>query len=109
MKHGRRKYVVGWVNDFKLAKMKKQLKEIDEWMRRRVRMDIWKMWKKPKTRYTNLKKLGLNYDEAMKAAMSRKGYWRLSNSPNLKIAISNKRLEQAEFIFFSTYYNFVRV
>jgi len=90
-----REFIVGWVNYFKLANMKNQLKEIDEWMRRRIRMDIWKMWKKPKTRYTNLKKLGLNHGEAMKAAMSRKGYWRLSNSPNLKIAISNKRLEQA--------------
>ena len=64
---------------------------------------------KVRTRCHNLKKLGLNHDEAMKLAGSRKGYWRLSKSPNLNIAISNKRLEQAGYLFFSSYYKTVKV
>lgn len=102
-------YIRGWVNYFKLANMGKALKAIDEWMRRRIRMNIWKEWKKVKTRYNNLRKLGLNHDESMKLAGSRKGYWRLSKSPNLNIAISNKRLEQAGYLFFSSYYKTVKV
>lgn len=102
-------YIRGWVNYYKLANMEKALKAIDEWMRRRIRMNIWKEWKKVRTRCHNLKKLGLNHDEAMKLAGSRKGYWRLSKSPNLNIAISNKRLEQAGYLFFSSYYKTVKV
>lgn len=35
------------------------MKEWNGWLRRRIRMYIWKQWKKPKTRVTNLKKLGM--------------------------------------------------
>ena len=52
-------FVRGWVNYFKLADMKKLLKEIDEWTRRRIRMVYWKQWKKIKTKYRMLKALGL--------------------------------------------------
>ena len=44
----------GWVNYFKISKMKTFLKEIDEHLRARIRMIIWKQWKKPKTQIKNL-------------------------------------------------------
>ena len=44
----------GWVNYFKMSKMKIFLKEIDEHLRARIRMIIWKQWKKPKTQIKNL-------------------------------------------------------
>ena len=104
-----RSYITGWVNYFKLAEMKNVLKETDQWMRRRIRMNIWKKWKTGKTRYRNLVKLGLNHDEAMKIAGSRKGYWRISDSPNLHAVLSNRRLEQAGYLFFSSHYKAVQV
>ena len=105
----RKHWFVRWVNYYKLANMGNALKAIDKWMRRRIRMNIWKEWKRVRTRCHNLKKLGLSHDEAMKLAGSRKGYWRLSQSPNLSIAITNKRLEQAGYLFFSSYYKTVKV
>ena len=52
-------FVRGWVNYFKLADMKKLLKETDEWARRRIRAVYWKQWKKVKIKYRMLKALGL--------------------------------------------------
>jgi RNA-directed DNA polymerase len=75
--------VVGWVNYFVLADMKKLARRLDEWIRRRIRMCIWKQWRKIKTRHDNLVKLGLDNHEAWRFANTRKGYWRVSNSPIL--------------------------
>jgi len=104
-----KQYITGWVNYFKLANMKSLLIEIDKWYRRRLRMVIWKQWKLIKTRIHNLIKLGLNCFQAYMFANTRKGYWRTAKSPILQTTISNESLQQAGYIFFSTYYCSVRV
>ncbi|MDE6906487.1 MAG: group II intron reverse transcriptase/maturase, partial [Lachnospiraceae bacterium] len=65
-------FVRGWVNYFKLADMKKFLRETDEWARRRIRAVYWKQWKKVKTKYRMLKALGLEHWKAKELACSRK-------------------------------------
>ncbi|RMA68803.1 hypothetical protein C8D75_1844 [Petrotoga olearia] len=57
-------------------------------------MCIWKGWKKIKTRHENLVKLGLNTYKAWEYANTRKGYWRISNSPILSRTLTNKRLKE---------------
>ena len=99
-----KRYVVGWVNYYKLADMGKYLQSIDEWMRRRIRMVFWKKWKRVRTRWRNLLKLGISNRNAGILANSRKGYWRIASSPILQTALSNQRLEKAEFQFFYSYY-----
>lgn len=49
-----REYIRGWIGYYHLANMKCLLLETDEWLRRRIRMCIWKSWKNPKTRISNL-------------------------------------------------------
>lgn len=49
----------GWVSYFKYADAKTSLASIDKWLRRRIRMCIWKSWKKPKTRVKNLIRCGI--------------------------------------------------
>ena len=68
----------GWVHYFKIADMKMLPQEIDGWMRGRLRMVFWKRWKKVKTKYKNLKRLGLSEKDAKKMANTRKGDWRIS-------------------------------
>lgn len=99
-----KRYVVGWVNYYKLADMGAYLQSIDEWMRRRIRMVFWKKWKRVRTRWRNLLKLGISNRNAGILANSRKGYWRIASSPILQTALSNQRLEKAEFQFFYSYY-----
>src|SRR5690554_1766652 len=104
-----RQYIIGWVNYFKLAEMKNLLLRVDEWYRRRLRMVIWKQWKRIRTRLANLIKLGINKYKAWEYANTRKSYWHTSNSPIVKTSITNDRLKQAGYIFLSDYYQKVNV
>lgn len=58
-----RQFIIGWVNYFKIADIKSFLIKVDEWMRRRIRMIYWKQWKRVKTRFTELKRLGIDEND----------------------------------------------
>ena len=88
----------GWVIYFKMAKMKKLMEQLDQWIRRRLRACIWKTWKRIKTRAINLMKLGLPKSKSWEFANTRKGYWRISNSPILSRTITNERLINRGFV-----------
>ena len=90
-------YIRGWLGYFGIASMKTMMQRWDEWLRRRIRMYIWKQWKIPKTRVKNLILLGIPEWAAHRYGNSRKGYWRLAGTTTLSRAISNKRLAQAGY------------
>lgn len=90
--------VVGWINYFKLADMKSLMKNIDEWLRRRIRMCYWKQWKKISTKFNNLKKLGVPKDKAWEFANTRKSYWRTAKSPILHRSITNAKLQKSGLV-----------
>lgn len=94
----------GWINYFKIADMKNAMTEIGQHLRHRLRMCIWKYWKKPKTKYKNLKKLGISEYNAYVVANTRRGYYWVANTVVLHIAISNKRLKQKGLVFPLDYY-----
>ena len=104
-----RKYIIGWVNYFKIADMKNLLIATDEWLRRRIRMIYWKQWKRVRTRFRELKRLGIDEGKAWEYANTRKGYWRISNSPILSYSLDNQTLRKFGYISFSDYYRQVRV
>lgn len=104
-----RQYVSGWVNYFKLADMQRLLLKVDEWYRRRLRMVIWKQWKRISTKLRNLIKLGVKKSKAWEWANTRKGYWHTANSYILSTTITIDRLRQSGFIFLSDHYQKVRV
>jgi len=106
-KEALRQYITGWVNYFKLADMTGLLISVDKWYRRRLRMIIWKHWKRIRTRERNLIKLGIYKYKAWEYANTRKGYWRTAKSPILSRSVTSLRLKQAGFIFFSDYYRLV--
>lgn len=76
-----RQFIVGWVEYFKLADVKQQLSRIDEWLRSRIRMCIWKCLKKVKPRYNSLMRYGIEKDQSWIWANTRKGYWCIAGSP----------------------------
>ena len=108
-KEALRQYIIGWVQYFKLADMEKLLKRTDEWFRRRLRMVIWKQWKRIKTKLKNLMMLGVKKSKAWEWANTRKGYWHTASSPILSTTITTERLRKAGYIFLSDYYQNVRV
>lgn len=90
--------IVGWVNYFKIGQMKTLCKELDEHLRFRLRMCIWKQWKKVKTRYKNLQKLGIPRGKAWEWANTRKGYARVARSFILCRTITNERLKKSGLV-----------
>ena len=86
--------IYGWVNYFKIADMKKFLEKIDQWIRRKLRVIIWKQWKKIKKRYTSLRKLGISHRDAYVTANSRRGYYHIAHTRVLETAISKERLNK---------------
>lgn len=88
----------GWINYYGIANAEAKLKELDKWIRRRLRACIWKQWKKISTRHRNLVKLGINKYKAWEYANTRKGYWRISKSPILSKSLNNKYLESLGFV-----------
>ena len=90
-------YIRGWLGYFGIASMKSTMSDWDGWLRRRLRMYIWKQWKRPKTRVKNLMKLGMEDWKAYRNGNSRKGYWAVAGSGILTHTITNKRLEQAGY------------
>ncbi|WP_291783513.1 group II intron maturase-specific domain-containing protein [Cecembia sp.] len=109
LKEALHQYIVVWVTYFILADMGKLLTKVDGWYRRRLRMVIWKQWKRIKTRLAILIKLGINKSKAWEWANSRKGYWHLANSFILTRTITIERLKQAGFVFLSDEYLEVRL
>ena len=95
--HNVRVFIRGWLGYFGIASMRNTMQGWDEWLRRRFRMYIWKQWKRPRTRFNNLVKLGLPEWRAAEVAYSRKSYWRSSAHASVNAAISNKRLAQAGY------------
>lgn len=90
-------YIRGWLGYFGIANMKSTMENWDGWLRRRLRMYIWKQWKKPRTRVKNLMKLGMPDWQAYRNGNTRKGYWAVAGSGILTHTITNKRLAQAGY------------
>ena len=86
--------IYGWVNYFRIADMKGLLGKIDMRIRRKLRVVIWKQWKKIKKRYISLRKLGVNHYNAFMTANCRRGIYFIGNTWVLKEAISKERLNK---------------
>ena len=82
-------YLMGWCGYFALAETASIFMKLDGWIRRRLRMCLWKAWKKPKTKIRNLINLGIPKWQAYEWGNSRKGYWRISQSPILHKTLGN--------------------
>ena len=103
-----KEFIRGWIGYFYIADMKRILQSWDKWLRRRIRMYIWKQWKKPKTRVQNLKKLGIPAWQAYQWGNTRLGYWRVAGSGILSRSITNEKLALAGYYDFPAQYEQIR-
>jgi len=81
-------YLIGWRAYFGFCETPSVLRDLDHWIRRRLRAIAWKQWKRGRTRYKRLRRLGVGRELAANTAGSSHGPWRLSASPALHIALS---------------------
>ena len=75
-------YLMGWIGYFKLAAAKSYCEQFDAWIRRRLRMCLWKQWKRVRTRIRELRALGLPDRIVFIMANSRRGAWEMSRNTN---------------------------
>ena len=101
--------VKGWGNYFRIANMKNAIQEIDEHLRTRIRVIIWKQWKKPQRKEKALKQLGVKPDIAYGLSHTSKGYQLVAKTDWVKFAINNERLRKRGLIFLSDQYAKVHV
>jgi RNA-directed DNA polymerase len=73
-------YIRGWMAYFALSEYYSPMPELDEWIRRRVRMCYWKQWRRCRKRVGELLKLGVSVRCAVPTALSRKSYWHISRT-----------------------------
>ena len=101
VKHRLKVKLSGWANYFLLAPDKSWRNQMDQWIRHRIRMILWKTWKKTRTRYCALCKAGAKPEDAWRQANTRKGYWRSANSTVVKIALGPRFLASHKWYWLS--------
>ncbi|MFD1262594.1 group II intron maturase-specific domain-containing protein, partial [Thauera mechernichensis] len=80
-----RETLLGWKAYFGIAEVLSPLREIDKWVRRKLRCYLWKQW--GSSGYRQLRKRGVSVREAWNTSKSAHGPWRLSKTPALAIAL----------------------
>jgi len=86
-------YIRGWMNYFGISEYYRPIPEIDQWLRRRMRMCYWKQWRLPRTKIRKLLKLGASLKVALNVGLSRKGPWRLARTLATQTGMTNQWLK----------------
>jgi group II intron reverse transcriptase/maturase len=85
-------FTTGWLGYYSIADMGNKIAGLNQWIRRRIRMYLWKQWKKVSARFDNLKRLKIPRNKAWEWANTRKGYWRIAHSWVLTRSLTNEYL-----------------
>ncbi len=84
----------GWANYFRLSVQHKRMKELDGWVRRRLRCLLWRQWKRPRTRKRQLLAQGLSPERAWKSSVNGRGPWWNAGASHMKQAFPNAYFER---------------
>lgn len=94
----------GWLTYFQDTNTMGKLRDLDGWLRNRLRYCIWHHWKKPERKRKNLIRLGVDHDHAYAWSRTRKGGWAIAQSLILGSTITLKRLKQKGYISLTELY-----
>jgi RNA-directed DNA polymerase len=94
----------GWLGYFRMASITGKLKELDSWVRNRLRYCIWHDWKKPERKRKNLIRLGVDQQHAYAWSRTRKGGWAIAQSPILTTTITLEKLRKRGYESMLYYY-----
>ena len=87
-------YLRGWMGYFGISEYYRPIPELDEWLRRRVRMCYWKQWRLCRTKISHLLALGVDKWTAIATGVSGKSYWHLSRSNATQVGMTNDWLRR---------------
>ena len=87
-------FLRGWVAYFRLSQVKNVFEELDQWIRRRLRLILWRQWKKPRTRAGKMIRLGIEKVKAYTSAYNGRGPWWNAGASHMNAAITAKWLDR---------------
>ena len=99
----------GWINYFRIANMRQIIIDIDKHLRTRIRVIIWKQWKKITRRYKALRQLGVSHEIAFACANTRKGYYQICKTTYVQFAINTEKLRKRGLVFLLDQYTKVHI
>jgi len=86
---GLRPYLIGWRSYFGFCQTPRVLTNLEAWIRRRLRMYLWRQWQNGRNRFKELRRRGVPKFLSAVAAGSPTGYWRMSSHPAVQMALRN--------------------
>ena len=95
-----RPFLRGWYNYFRLNGVKGVFEQLDEWIRRRLRLLLWRRWKKPKTRIRNLLQRGLDKARCLMSASNGHGPWWNSGASHMNQAFPKQYFDALGLVSF---------
>jgi RNA-directed DNA polymerase len=84
-----RPYLIGWRGYFGFCQSPRVLTNLEAWIRRRLRMYLWRQWQNGSNRFRELRRRGVPKFQAAVAAGSPTGFWRMSGHPAVQMALRN--------------------
>jgi RNA-directed DNA polymerase len=96
--HKLAQYVRGWMGYFGISDYYRPIPELDQWLRRRIRMCYWKQWRRTRIKVRNLLTLGTSKRHAILTALSSKSYWHLSRTLATQSGMTNEWLKSQGLI-----------
>lgn len=85
-------YLRGWINYFGFCERRTDLRDLDGWIRRRLRSAAWKQWQTGRKRYRELRRRGVPAERAKAVAGCSRGPWSMSRTTAINQALSNRYL-----------------
>jgi group II intron reverse transcriptase/maturase len=77
----------GWGYYYRLSDVEGVFEDLDQWVRRRLRLLLWRQWKRPRTRFNELRKRGLDKDRAKRSAYCGFGPWWNAGASHMNQAV----------------------
>jgi len=95
----------GWLNYFRHSNIYLKLRDLDGWIRNRLRYCIWHDWKKPNKKMRSFIRMGIQKGMAFAWSRTRMGGWAVAQSPMMLTTITIARLKQRGYKSFLEYYH----
>jgi len=86
-------FLRGWVNYFRLSQVKNVFEELDQWIRRKLRLILWRQWKTPRTRAGKLIARGIEQARAYTSAYNGRGPWWNAGAQHMNAAVTVKWMQ----------------
>jgi RNA-directed DNA polymerase len=87
-------YLNGWRGYFGFCQTPRVLTNLEAWIRRRLRMYLWRQWGNGHNRFNELRRRSVPKFQAAVAAGSPTGFWRMSGHPAVQQALRNNFFDQ---------------